>query len=152
MWWCVCPTPHWEIACPSLIIIRYSHELNPITFMLRGKPYISKIKYITKKSFHIEFFISYPEFGLIIMISIIILLNMNKSSMLILIRNDGTSNTIILSYSYKIIFLPLLRCIAWNSSNKINTFINVFYCIKIHNTNLIIEGSDQHLYRLCAGI
>jgi hypothetical protein len=52
----------------------------------------------------------YPESGLIIMMSIIILLNTNKQSMLTLIRCDGMSNKIILSYSYEITFLPLLHC------------------------------------------
>jgi hypothetical protein len=61
----------------------------------------------------------YTKSKLIIMMSIIILLNTNKQSMLTLIRCDGTSNKIILSYSYEITFLPLLHCMKQVKSGNI---------------------------------
>ncbi|KAL9339334.1 hypothetical protein Peur_068349 [Populus x canadensis] len=61
----------------------------------------------------------FPESGLIVMMSIIILLNTNEQSMLTLIRCNGTSNKIILSYSYEITFLPLLRCMKQGKSDNI---------------------------------
>jgi len=60
---------------------------------------------------HSALSLPYPELELIIIMHITIPLNMNKPSILILIRCEGIISKIILSYSYKITFLPLLRCI-----------------------------------------
>ena len=94
---------------PSLTISGYSHKLNPTPPRLSVwvEPNASQVQCMLKCNSTP----SLPYSGRVSNYNTNhILLNTNKQSMLILIRCDGTSSRIILFYYYKIISLPLLRC------------------------------------------
>jgi hypothetical protein len=113
--WCVRPWPFLGIVTSwTQLLLGSVCELNPTSLRLSAQ-----------LKGHFTLNLSYPESGLIIIIPIIILLNTNKQSMFTLIRCDGTSNKIILSYSYKIIFLPLLRCMKHVKSCNIKEDRNI---------------------------
>ena len=89
-------------------------ELNPMSLRLS-----------TRLKSHSTLSLLYPESELIIMMPIIILLNTNKQFMITLIKCNGTSNKIIISYLYEIIFLPLLRCMRQFKSSNIKENMNI---------------------------
>ena len=102
-------------------------ELNPISLrlsvLLKGHSTLS---------------LSYLESGLIIMVLIIILFNTNKQSMPTLIRYDCTSKKIILYFSHKITFLPLLQCMKQVKSSNIKKGRNIQKEVR----NLILKDTN----------
>ena len=126
----VMPIPYWILTrpCPSLVLGLDATTSNPSLGLGKPAPRFlvsfgcelsqTSLRSGMKLKGHSALSLPYLEPKLIIMISVMIPLNTNKLSRLILIRCDSTINKIILSYSYKIIFLPFLHSVRqWKSGD-----------------------------------
>jgi hypothetical protein len=79
------------------------------------------------------------------------MLNTNKQSMLTLIKCDDTSNKIILYYSYKITFLPLLHSMKQVKSGNIKENMNIqkgIWNLKLWDINMLSASSSLILHLL----